>query len=202
MQVKTIQTFLLGALLSCGAYLMSGCSDRNRETYNARVLSEYMNERGNTKTEIDSVIKSTTRISSPKTDAARQSALDSMAYRDLFNETHLSKDSAVVEEFNEIASKINLENSLSHYGNAVLVSREVLGNALINDSTKTEEISGLLRNFPNRMEFFGESCYDIQNYQHYSDKCFYGKFFEKYGLMTGDFKSKFETLAKKIAPKQ
>ena len=201
MHITPIKALVLGTLLSGGTILMSSCIE-NQKLRNTTHLTEYMNERGNSQEEIDNVIESTSRHSLAKEDAARQSFLDSMAYRDLFNGTHLSNNPASIKELNKIASKIKLENSLAFYNNAEVRCREGFFDALEKDKVNSETVDSLLRNFPARANLLTYNPYDIQNFQHYCDKYFYGEFFKKHGLMTDEFKSKFEALTQKIAPKE
>ena len=201
MQIRSIRTLILGALLSGASLLMSNCSNSSTSP-NDDGLREYMSEKGYSQAELNNILAATARRSLAKEDAARQSTLDSIAYRDLFNETQLSGDSSIIEDFNKIASKAKLENSIGYYNDVELRSREAFVDALTEDKTSKEEIDSLLKNFPSRKNLFSYNYYDIQNYQHYSDKYFYGKFFKKLGLMTGDFKSKFEVLTNKIVPKE
>ena len=201
MQIQSIRTLILGTLLSAGALFMSGCKS-DFDTPNARGLCEYMDERGDTKADIDNILKTTVRRSITREDAARQSALDSMAYRDLFNETHLANDSAAVADFNKIASKFKLENNLTYYGRAELKSREAFADALTEDKTRKNIIDSLLRNFPSRRDLLAYSFFDIQKYQLYGDKYFYNKFFRNHGLNTDEFNAKFEALTEKITPKK
>ena len=192
MRIKAIKTFILGTLLAGSSALMTGCGDSNWSTTSR--LHQYMKDRGDTQAALDSIIENTKSNDYSREAILRQSAVDSIAYRDLFLTTRAARVSAAVSEFNKIAAKASLVDvtkspyhSSSDYKKLFIEKAKKEG-LLILDADKW------LENFPDESDYrnTGRFAADVQ--QH-ADKYFYQTFFRKNRLLTGDFKIRFDSIA-------
>lgn len=109
-------------------------------------------------------------------DKYTQAKLDSMVYRDLFNQTYMANDSTAVAEFNKIATEYNVKK------------KTFISDIVENDISMKVYDQILAASNPSTRQFI-------------VDKYAYGNFFEKQGLMNGDLANKFEIFSKFLSPK-
>ena len=181
-----VKNVFLGMMFLTGAALMSKCTIT--DNYDPKKgIQRYMQENGYTQKEQDSIINSTKRDYKEAEFAAIQSKLDSMAYRNLFNQTNLVNNSYAVNEFNKIAQQCNLEKTLANCTAPHTKSREFFKNLMEKNNVPAEQGDSSLKNFPRPGGILQTYPSDIQKNQYYIDRFFYRQLFEKLGLMSSKF---------------
>lgn len=183
-------------LIATGVLAMGGCGFDN-----SKKLHDYMAKKGETQERLDSVLNATQLNSHDREAILRQSTVDSMAYRDLFNTTELVKDSNILAEFNKIAAKASLlkvqrPSNISEYESY----KDHIYNTAVSDNIDINEADDL-KNILNTTKIGlteGRSEFSAK-LQFLSDMYFYGKFFQKYGLTSNEeFNKKYEEVAKSL----
>lgn len=117
----------------------------------------------------------------------RQSKLDSVAFRDVFNSTVAAKDSSKVAEFNKIAATYRASSRTE--------CEEILANITTlrefnNIKNKASKAGAILADYSTRYEYL----------QHKTDSIAYRRFFEKNNLLNKKTLSRFNQVIKKIKP--
>lgn len=134
-------------------------------------------------TELNEVIK---HLKLPKTVyswANTQSKLDSVAYRDIFNQTKAANDSLKIKEFNALAAKGKMEEGTPH-------KKLVFTNIPINEYDKIIDDARKIKNHAKYHE----------RIQYTTDSINYRKFFNRNRLLTGNLLDKFNAICKQIKP--
>lgn len=158
-----IMTLGLATLTSC-----TSCSDSYSRT------KDYCYKHGKTQEEFEEIVNAG---GDKWNSAKRQSKLDSMAYRDIFNTTSAVKDSATVAEFNKLAKKYLTDGETSKK---------------CKENLKAEKISA---------KEYGDIFYNSDTspqMQHEADKWGYRNFFKKIGIMTPEFEKKCDEAEKEM----
>lgn len=182
--------------IAASTMLFGSCFD------NSKKLHDYMEDKGYKQIELDSVLEATKRYDIDKESAVRQKTVDSMAYRDLFNSTSLTGDSAIVAEFNKIAAKASLENIADNSRNIGVKCREHIYNTAISDGLDIEGATELKNILHDLQTVYVNHDAIAAMYQYYSDMYFYGIFFAKNGLLDNEnFANKFNETAKMLEVK-
>lgn len=170
---------IAGALTIASGTLLAGCDGTNvykrAEQYMQNKLQKELNE-------------VTSNRSSSMYDfsnyAKTQSKLDSAAYRDVFENTHATKDSSKVAEFNKIARQ-NLA-----------ISYEDLKVKLANLATVKEY--GKIQKEAHSYSKLGSFTYEYMQYK--TDSIAYRKFFEKHNLLNKKTLKIFNRVTRQIKP--
>lgn len=105
-----------------------------------------------------------------------QAVLDSLAYRDLLNESNLANDSSTIAEFNRIAATNRYKDASNFEDN------------LLKEGISTKEFNDIL------------SETSPAGRQFEADKVLYGRLFKEKGLMTKEFNAKFKALSLFLNP--
>ena len=192
MRIHSIKTYILSTLLAGSVPLMSGCADNSWD--NSERLHQYMSQRGDTQAALDSILDATRNKDYTIESIMRQSAVDSIAYRDLFLASRAAKVPALVQEFNQIAAKASLANAVRtpYYSTSDLkklfVDRAKQEGILIIDADEW------LGNFPKEPDYRcnGKFAADVQRHV---DKYFYSNFFRKNRMLKGNLKLKIDSIA-------
>lgn len=177
----------LGMAMTMGL-LLSGCSEKPN-TAKERAI-RYMNNKTNA--EVEKVIQPLTEY--PQNSylyAQVQSNLDSVAYRDVFEKTQGAKDSAIVSEFNTIASKAKPPL----WGETTVKMK----NNLLKTRIKRQTYVDITSKFSNVFFSSGE----IKGYellQLMTDSINYRNFFNKHKLLDEKTLKHFKEVTKKIRP--
>ena len=179
MMKPIISTKFAMPFVAAATMLFAGCFDTGKK------LHDYMSERGNLQIELDSVLDATKRHNESQEAVVRQSTVDSMAYRDLFNTTQFAKDSSAVAEFNKIAAKASLENDISSSFDLRKTDsncKQKFYDRAISEGLSISEAEELKSTKMITHGSFSDA--DIASqYQSFSDMYFYGKFFAEKGLL-------------------
>lgn len=171
----------IAPLATAGMLTLSSCNDVDNRA------NQYLSENNHSMNDYNNIKESNLCIE-------RQSKLDSIAYRDIFNSTQASKDSANVAEFNKIASKMrgktdkinNSENMLNS-----IKKKMADANISVKEFNSIEESSYKFRS----------SATVINNLQHHADDWAYRKFFKKIGIMNDSIAKKCDKISLKIRPR-
>ena len=134
-------------------------------------------------TELNEVIKPLKRPYSVYSWANTQSKLDSVAYRDIFNQTNAANDSLKIKEFNSLAAKGKMEEGTPH-------KKLVFTNIPIDEY---DEIIKDARKIKNPTKYH-------ERIQYMTDSINYRKFFNRHRLLTGNLLDKFNAVCKQIKP--
>ena len=110
----------------------------------------------------------------------KTSKLDSLAYRDIFNTTHLAKDSSAVADFNKIAAEYR-------------APKKAVGSRPVKEFQRQKAIAvGMTLNEYRELDSFKRP----QVRQHLLDKYGYKKFFEANGIWDDSIKAMCENYSK------
>ena len=187
MQINKLNGILLGGMLAGTSLLVSGCDG----TYNR--FARYMRENNRTQQEFETMLYRNEQYNKKEQECILQATLDSMAYRDLLNTTKAANDSEIVAEFNALAGRTNISRiTLDKNDTNVAPNKAKILKMVKNEGvTKKEydEVNAYEKEIP-----------EYSHTQHFADKLLYSKFFTKHGLMTKDFKEKFDSIANVIRP--
>ena len=152
-------------------------------------VKNYLLETNRLQSELQEVMKD-------KNPGAAQSKLDSIAYRDIFNSTTASKDSANVAEFNKIAARMRPDSYLnsSIYSHAKAI-RDI-DQKLTDNGISIKELDDIKAKNNNWLSDPVRT--DIR--QHYADDWAYRKFFNKIGIYNNEIAQKCDEISEKIRP--
>ena len=189
MKVNSIRNILLAAA-GGSLLLLASCKKDN--------LEKYMEANNYTKEKIDSTMDATKRDNSLMQSTVRQSTIDSMAFRNLFEGTRYAQNSDAVANFNEIAGRMRVDSMDTD--NRFFVQDEIANNAYkenINPDI-VEELQYI--NPEEDSDLSGEE--HVAKIQYLADRAAYEKFFADHGLMKCDFIQKFDSVSNSIKPVQ
>ena len=191
MKINSIKTCILGFLLAGSSAFMSGCSS---PWNNSSRLHQYMSDRGDKQAALDSILDLTKNDDYVKESILRQSAVDSIAYRDLFLTSRAAKVPAMVSEFNKIAAKASLLNAVKTPYYSARDLKDLFLNKAKQEGIIIVDADKWIENFPDESEYRNTGKFAADAQQH-ADKYFYSTFFRKNRLLGGDFKVKFDSIA-------
>lgn len=191
MKINSIKSCIFGVLLAGSAALMSGCSS---PWNNSSRLHQYMSDRGDTQAALDSILDLTKNKDYVKESILRQSAVDSIAYRDLFLASRAARVPAMVSEFNKIAAKASLLKAAKTPYHSAHDLKELFLNKAKQEGIIIVDADKWIDNFPDESEYRSTGKFAADAQQH-ADKYFYSTFFRKNRLLSGDFKVKFDSIA-------
>ena len=174
LSIKSFMPLAAGSLLG-----LASCSQVENRAKN------YINETNRSQAEYENIV-------SGDISRIKQSRLDSLAFRDIFNSTEAAKDSAKVEEFNKIASRIRQKPEKTTRWSII----SSIDNNLIQEGISTEELKNIRRKTP----IFQDDLVRINMRQHYADSWAYKNFFKKIGIMNDSINKKCNEVSKKIRP--
>ncbi len=180
-------------LAAAGTMFFSGC------TGNTAKISSYMKNMGANSQEIERIIAGTKNNDKYVEAVQRQSALDSMAYRNLFNTTELARDSIAISMFNQIASKTALKYSVNSTYSEKFNKDRCIDRML--EVVCAEDYD------EETVEKMKDNCFnlDAQNvsltaYQKEFDKMYYENLFKGLSLTDNpDFANRFNSVSKSVA---
>ena len=146
---------------------------------------EYMSETNRTQTEYNNFSKNSVYT--------KQSILDSIAYRDIFNSTQAAKDSAKVADFNKIAARMrpNEEENENIWDKQSDIEKN-----LTKEGISIKALDAIKDKFSVRME----GITGLNTFQHYADDWAYRKFFKSIGIYNASISSKCDEVSEKIRP--
>lgn len=180
-------------LIAAGTMCLAGCNFSTEQK-----LHDHMLIKAYPKKTLDSILDATKRDDIVKEAVVRQSTVDSMAYRELFNATELVNDSVAVAEFNQIARKASLENVEKPEGWDFKTYRDHTVNTAIKDGITVKEAEALDKSLCPETLYQTESAYAAK-LQSIADKYFYENYFKGYNLFDNKkFEKEFERTAKKL----
>lgn len=154
------------------------CSDVNKRA------RDYMVETNRTQKELEEVTKNDQQ--------GIQAKLDSIAYRDIFNSTQASRDSANVANFNKVASSMYPQER-------VLDMRNAMGDIdekLTDKGITVQELATIM----DKDKFYKGDVARVNTRQHYADDWAYRKFFKHIGILNDTIVKKCDEVSKKIRP--
>jgi len=122
-----------------------------------------------------------------------QSKLDSVAYRDIFNGTNAAKDSAIVAEFNKIASNTRGYESETL---GCWQRKDKIKKSIIKQGITTRELQAI----DSKDKFSDGDETRVCTFQHYADDWAYRTFFKDKGIMTQELAKKCDEVSKQIRP--
>ena len=177
MKVSTIKTAIQKPIKKVLPYVLGAMTIMSCQT-DSQKLKDYCGATDKSQKEYVTLKTRFKENSNNKKIVANQALLDSLVYRDLFNQTHLANDSASVAEFNKIARTYKAEN-INFY------------NELLNTGITVDDFERVRKK---RHE-------GLNDLQYKADKYLFGNFFTKKGLMGDEkFAKKFETLSLFLSP--
>ena len=197
---------IIASLVIAPTLALTSCSgDSNATRSGKKVLAELMENKPIR--EYEKVMASFDRYDSYQKESKVQSAVDSVAYGDVFNKTALAKDAKAKAEFRAIAKKTRPElfpgisSGLDEVSNALdekIKDLNISKKAYDANQKEYSEMKVYRAGWPaTRLE--DDYARIIATKQFKADSVAYRRFFEKHGLIK-DFAKELTKVAKKVKP--
>ena len=140
-----------------------------------------------------------------KREAGIQRTIDSLAYRQIFDQTQLSKDSNIVKEFNEISKKTAPHPRHSLHTYIQWDYDKLLKEMGCSEKEKNSIRSDCMKVYPLRdcgeMHFTKEGNINaVARHQYLTDSVAYSRFFKEKGILNSNTKQQIKKIALKIKP--
>ena len=173
----SLKTFM--PITAASMFALASCSNVDNRA------KEYMSETNRTQTEYNNFSKSSMYT--------KQSKLDSMAYRDIFNSTQAAKDSAKTADFNKIAARMrpNEEENEDIWDKQFDIEKK-----LTKEGISIKDLDAIKEKFSVRIEGLA----GLNTFQHYADDWAYRKFFKAIGIYNAGISKKCDEVSEKIRP--
>ena len=162
-------------------------------TYVSDNAKEYLKKNDRTQAEYNDLVKGLD-LSNEKSNVVLQSRLDSLAYRDIFNSTQASKDSAKVADFNMIASKYRADFPKNEI-NMVDSAKNSIEKKLTDSKITIKDLDGIKSKVKQNL---GRDVHSVVTMQHLADDWAYRKFFNKIGIYKDSIPQKCDEISKAI----
>ena len=182
MKINALNSLLIGGLLTGASIALAGCDSTFAKA------SKYMREHNYTQKEYEEMLYKNSQYPKDLQNVVMQSTLDSMVYRDLLNATQLVGDSSIVADFNALAGRTNVSNINIKEGTFNPNDKRI-SKMLKDEGVTISEYESVMN---------GEALESVR--QHNADRLLYSKFFKKYGLISKDFQTKFDSVSRLAKP--
>jgi len=169
--------------------LIGRCANKEAEKTGRRTEKFYTYMENSPASEVEKLTDNFRRDAVYYTDM--QSALDSVAYRKIFNSTQASKNLAAIKEFNTIASKTRAEGYVPSRYSTISKRRYLPSSSSLYKKLKDMNVSYKEFNAIEKVD-------DNINLQYITDSVAYRRFFEKYNILNDSVVKQIKRLGKQI----